>query len=133
MVPLTITIPLWQNRLIPAVREAKRNLRSSQAQLRQTHNLTEYEVRDAYYRFTTAKQVVELHETALIPEAELAFSSDRAGYEAGRISALHLIDSARVSRNTKVSYYEALADALNSFAALERVVGVDLTRQGGSP
>jgi len=133
MVPLKITIPLWQNRLLPALREAKRNLRASQAQLEQTQNLTEYEVKDAFYRFTTAKQIVELHETALIPEADLAFSSDRASYEAGRIGALNLIDSARVSLNTRVSYYEAVAGALKSFAALERVVGIDLTRQGGSP
>jgi outer membrane protein TolC len=133
MVPLKVTIPLWQNRLIPALREAKRNLRASRAQLEQTQNLTEYEVKDAYYRFTTATQVVELHEAALIPEAELAFSSERASYEAGGSSALHFIDSVRVYLNTKVSYYEAVAGALKSFAALERMVGTDLERQGGNP
>ena len=131
MVPLTITLPLWQNRLIPAVREAQHNLRVSQAQLEEVRNLTEYEVTDAYGRFTTAKQLVELHETALVPEAELAFNSDRASYEAGRINALALIDSARVYLNAKVASYEAVADALKSEAALERVVGMDLTRQGG--
>ncbi|MBI3011714.1 MAG: TolC family protein [Candidatus Omnitrophica bacterium] len=126
MVPLKINVPLWQNRLIPSVLEAKRNLRASQAKLAQAENLTEYEVKDAYYRFTAAKQVVEVYQNALIPEAELAFQSDQAGYEAGRVDVLNLIDSERVYLNAQVAYYQALAEALKSFAALERAVGTSL-------
>ncbi len=133
MVPLKINVPLWQNRLIPSVLEAKRKLRASQAKLAQAENLTEYEVKDAYYRFTTAKQVVEVYQTALIPEAELAFQSDQAGYEAGRVDVLNLIDSERVYLNAQVAYYQAFAEALKSFAALERAVGTDLKPQGRTP
>lgn len=133
MVPLKINVPLWQNRLIPSVLEAKRNLKASQAKLAQAENLTEYEVKDAYYRFTAAKQVVEVYQNALIPEAELAFQSDQAGYEAGRVDALNLIDSERVYLNAQVASYQALAEALKSFAALERVVGTELEMPGGRP
>ena len=133
MIPLKITVPLWQNRLIPGVLEAKRNLKASQARLAQEENMAEYEVKDAYYRFTTAKQVVELYNNALIPEAELAFRSDQSGYEAGRMDVLNLIDSERVYLNARVAYYQAVADALKSFAVLERAVGTDLEHQGGQP
>jgi outer membrane protein TolC len=126
MVPIKINIPIWQNRLIPSVLEAKRNLNASQAKLKQAENFTEYEVKDAYYRFTATKQVVEVYQNALIPEAELAFQSDQAGYEAGRVDVLNLIDSERVYLNAHVAYYQALAEALKSFAALERAVGTDL-------
>ncbi|MBI3021441.1 MAG: TolC family protein [Candidatus Omnitrophica bacterium] len=126
MVPLKINVPLWQNRLIPGVLEAKHNLRTSQAKLAQAENLTEYEVKDAYYRFTAAKQIVEVYQNALIPEAELAFQSDQAGYEAGRVDVLNLIDSERVYLNAQVAYYQALAEALKSFATLERSVGTEL-------
>ncbi|MBI3996453.1 MAG: TolC family protein [Candidatus Omnitrophica bacterium] len=132
MVPLKITLPIWQNRLIPSVLEAKRNLNASQAKLKQAENFTAYEVKDAYYRFTAAKQVVEVYQNALIPEAELAFRSDQAGYEAGRMDVLNLIDSERVYLNAQVAYYQALAEALKSFAALERAVGTDLKLTGGS-
>ncbi|MBI4597866.1 MAG: TolC family protein [Candidatus Omnitrophica bacterium] len=133
MVPLKINVPLWQNRLIPSVLEAKRNLRASQARLAQAENLTEYDVKDAYYRFTAAKQVVEVYQNALIPEAQVAFQSDQAGYEAGRVDVLNLIDSERVYLNAQVAYYQALAEAMKSFAALERAIGTDLTSQGGRP
>lgn len=128
MVPLKVTLPLWQNRIIPAVLEAKRNLNASEANLRQAENLAEYEIKNAYYRFTAGRQVVELYENALIPQAKLAFSSDQAGYEAGRTDVLNFLDSEEVYRNAKIAYYQALADALKNFAAIERAVGVDIEK-----
>ena len=126
MIPIKVTLPLWQNRLVPAVREAKRNLTASQADLTQAENLSGYEVRDAYYRFVAAKQVVALYENALLPQAELALHSDQAAYESGRSDALSLIDSERVYLNAKVAYYRAVADAMKSYAGLERAVGTTL-------
>jgi outer membrane protein TolC len=126
MVPLRMTIPLWQNRLVPGVLEAKRNLNASRAQFEQAKNLGEYEVKDAYYRFLAAQQVVALTENALIPEAKLALNSDEAAYEAGQTDALNLIDSERVYLNAKVSYHQALAELLKSYAALEQAVGTEL-------
>ncbi len=132
MVPLKITVPFWQNRLIPRILETKRTVKASEARYEQAENMAEYEVKDAYYRFTTAKQVVDLYENALIPEAELALRSDEAGYEAGRTDVLNLIDSERVYLNAKVSYFQALAEALKSYVAIERAVGVDLNTAGGN-
>lgn len=131
MIPIKITLPLWQNRIGPGVLEAKKNLEASQANLEQTENLTEYEIKNAYYKFTSAKQIVELYENALIPQAEIAFRSDQAGYEAGRTDVLNLIDSEEVYLNSQMAYYNALSDALKSFAALERIVGRDINREGG--
>lgn len=139
MVPLKITVPLWQHRLIPGVLEAKRSLRASEARLAQAQNITEYEVTGAYQRFTAAKQVAEIYEHALIPETDLALHSDQAGYEAGRVDVLNVIDSQRMALNTRIAYYQSLADALKSFAALERAVGTHLpaltedSEAGGQP
>ena len=63
---------------------------------------------------------------ALLPQAKLAFYSDQAGYEAGRTDVLNFLDSEEVYLNAKIAYYQALADALKSFAAIERAVGVDM-------
>ena len=128
MVPLKVTLPLWQNRIIPAVLEAKRDLNASEANLREAENFAEYEIKNAYYRFTAGRQVVELYENALIPQARLAFSSDQAGYEAGRTDVLNFLDSEEVYRNAKIAYYQALADALKNFAAIERAAGIDIEK-----
>jgi len=134
MIPIKVTIPLWQNRIVPEVLEAKRTLAATQAQLKQTANMTAAEVKEAYARFMAARQVAVLAEHALIPEAQLAVRSAQAAYEAGETDALNLIDSQRLYLNAKISYYEAVAETVKSFAALERAVGIDLTsvpRQSG--
>ena len=133
MIPVKVTLPIWQNRILPAIQEAGRNLRASEAGLRDARNTTQYEVRDAYYRYTSARTIVALYENALLPEAELAFHSDQAGYEAGRQDALNLLDSERVHLNAQVAYQQALADARTRFVELERAVGRSLiTREGDS-
>ena len=131
MIPVKVTLPLWQNRVLSSVQEARRNLNASQARFENAQNMSGYEVKDAYFKFTTSKQIVELYENALIPETELAFHSDQAGYEAGKVDILNFLDSERIYLNTKIAYYQARVDALNNFAALERAVGVTLVRQGG--
>ncbi|MBI2093666.1 MAG: TolC family protein, partial [Candidatus Omnitrophica bacterium] len=68
----------------------------------------------------------ELYENALLPEAEMAFYSDRAGYEAGSQDALNLLDSERVYLNAKLAYHQALASLGKSFAELERATGIEL-------
>jgi outer membrane protein TolC len=128
MIPLKFTLPVWQNRIVPMIREAKRNLLASEARLEWEEHLTQYEIKNAYYRFMSAKQIVDLHENALIPQAELVFRSDQAGYEAGKIDVLNLIDSERLYLNAKMAYYQVLAEVMKNFAALERAVGVDLQR-----
>src|SRR3989344_7864849 len=131
MIPLKVTFPLWQNRIAPAVQEAKRNLKAVEAKLEQAENFTDYEIKNAYYRFTSAKKISELYQNALIPEAELAFRSDQAGYEGGKTDILNLIDSERVYLNAKISYYQALNETLKNFAVMERITGTELSKEEG--
>jgi outer membrane protein TolC len=99
--------------------------------------MTEAEVKQAYARFMAARQIAALAEHALVPEAQLAARSAQAAYEAGKTDALNFIESQRLYLNAKISYYDAVAETVKAFAALERTVGVDLTSvsrpPGGSP
>ncbi len=128
MIPLKVTLPLWQNRIGGAIGEANSNFKSSEAKLKETENLSEYEVKRAFYRFTSARQVAELYENALVPQAKVAFRSDQAGYEAGRTDILNYLASERMYLNSNVAYYQAIADVAKSFAALERAVGFDFKK-----
>jgi outer membrane protein TolC len=129
MIPLKVTVPLWQNRIQPAIREARLNFHASEAILKNVENMTDFEIRNAYYQYTTQRKIFDLYENAFIPQAELAFRSDQAGYEAGLVDILNLIDSERVYLNAKVAYYQVMADVLKSYATLERVVGRDLNKE----
>ncbi|OGX06717.1 MAG: hypothetical protein A2Z88_09580 [Omnitrophica WOR_2 bacterium GWA2_47_8] len=126
MIPLKITIPLWQNRIGSGIQESNRNLKSIEAQLKQEENVSQYTIKNAFYRFTSACKIFELYRNALIPQAELAFRSDQAGYEAGKTDILNLLDSEKVYFNAKVAYYQALSDALKNSSLLERATGISL-------
>lgn len=130
MIPVKVTLPIWRNRIDSAIHEAKSNLLAGESQLKEIENAIEYELKNTYYQFVSQKQIVDLHQNALIPQAQIAFNSDKAGYEAGNTDIFHLIESERLLFNAQVSYYQVLANALKSHAALERMVG-DISFKGG--
>ena len=123
MIPIKVTLPLWQNRIGSAIHEARRNLNASEARLEQEENEGEFEIKNAYFQWTAAKQTFDLYDNALIPQAELAFRSDQASYEAGKGDILNLIDSERTLLNARVARLQSLANVFKSFASLERSVG----------
>ncbi len=127
MIPVKITLPIWQNRIGSGIEEAQAHLNAAQAQLSQEENSTEYEVKAAYYRFITAQKTVSLYENALVPQAQLMITSDQAGYEAGHVETTDFVSSRINFLNTKIAYYEALANAWKELAALQKEVGRDLT------
>jgi len=126
MIPVKITLPIWQNRIGSAVEEAHANLDASRQQLQQTQNFTDYEVKAAYYRFVTAQKIVSLYENAFIPQAQIMTGSDEAGYEAGPTGVVFFVSSRVNLFNIQIAYYESLANALKELAALQREAGTDL-------
>ena len=128
MFPLRINIRFLQNKNIPGIQEAQKQIEANQAKVKAAKNTAFYEVKDAYYRFDSAMKITELYETAVIPQAQLALSSDQAGYESGKTDFLNLLDSERVYLNAKLTQVQMLTEALKSHADLVRATGIDLER-----
>ena len=126
MFPLRINLPIWFNKNVPQVQEAQKMLEANQARLEAAKNTSFYEVKDAYYRFDSSTKLVELYETALIPQAKLALTSDQAGYEGGKSDFLNLLDSERVYLNAKLAHIRFLTESLKSYSDLVRAAGLDL-------
>ncbi|MBI4394681.1 MAG: TolC family protein, partial [Candidatus Omnitrophica bacterium] len=126
MFPLRINIPLWPNKNIPQIQEAQKLIEANQAKLTAAKNMTYYEVKDAYYRFDSATKIAELYDTAVIPQAKLALTSDQAGYESGKTDFLNLLDSERVYLNAKLAHIRFLTIALASHSDIVRATGIDL-------
>ncbi len=129
MFPLRFNIPLWQNRIIPEIREAEKMVQANKSKALEAKNTAFYEVKDAYYRFSSAMQIVELYEAALIPEAQLALSADQAGYESGKTDFLNLLDSERVYLNAKLTQVQIFTEALKSHADIVRAAGLGLEQE----
>ncbi len=128
MFPLRINLPIWWNRNVPAIQEAQKIIEANEARLKKARHEAFHEVEEAYYQYDSAMKIVELYETAIIPQAQLALSSDQAGYEAGKTDFLNLLDSERVFINAKLTHIQMLTEALKSHADLVRATGLDFAR-----
>jgi len=86
-----------------------------------------FEVKDNHYKLITAQETIDLYENALMPQAEQSLKSAEAGYVAGKVSFLDLLDAQRVLLKIHFGYWRAIADYAHRLADLERAVGMDLS------
>ena len=133
MFPLKVNLPIWQNRIVPEIQEAKKLEEAQRAKLLAAKNQTFFEVKDAYYRFTSASKIADLYDAAIVPQAKLALSTDQAGYEAGKSLFLDLLDSERIYFNARLSQVQFRAEALRAYADLVWATGLDLESSGKEP
>jgi outer membrane protein, heavy metal efflux system len=88
-----------------------------------------YNVKDAYTLATTAGQLAQLYQKALIPQSSLSLEAAIASYQVGTVDFLTLVDSVVTLLEYQIKYYESLTDFQKALAQLEPFVGIELTRQ----
>lgn len=122
-----VTIPLWfvQNEAF-GVKEMRHELDMLKAEYNMKENTVLFDVRDAYARAEANRKLVELYETAFIPQAEQAANAALKGYDSGSMDFLTLLDSQRVLIEFKMEHYKAIANLRIALADLERAVGIDI-------
>lgn len=99
-----------------SAQRAKENLASTIA----------YNVRDAYTVATTSKRLVQLYESAVIPQAKISLDSSFAAYQVGTGDFLSLIDSLVTLLEYELKYYESQSDYHKALAKLEPILGTEL-------
>jgi outer membrane protein, heavy metal efflux system len=122
-----VKIPLyfWQKQR-PAAAEATASAAAEKQRLENITTLLFFRIKDRYLAATTAGRLVKLYGTTIIPQSSLALESAIAGYEAGKVDFLTLLDNLVTLRNYELSYYEQLSNVEKAIAALEPLVGVTL-------
>jgi len=92
-----VTIPLWYyERQSFGVKEMEADLAMVKAEYKGRENSVLYEVNDAYARVMANKKLIELYETAFIPQARMAADVAMKGYESGTSDFPGLLDSRRM-------------------------------------
>ena len=120
-------VPLWFNRTVPGVREAKANLAAGEALLTNWMNRTAYDVEDWAVKADTASRLVKLYRDTVLPQAGQALKSAQNGYEADRVMFLDLLDSVRMLLRFELEHVRHQANFAQAKAELERVLGVPLS------
>jgi outer membrane protein, heavy metal efflux system len=125
MVGVKIPLYFWQKQR-PALAEATAGAAAERERLESITTLLYLKIKDRYLAATAAGRLAQLYGTTIIPQSTLSLESAIAGYEAGKVDFLTLLDNLVTLRNYELSYYEQLSNVEKAIAALEPLVGVTL-------
>lgn len=124
---LGVTVPLWFfEKNVFSVKEMRSELEMLKAEYAAKQKEVLFDIRDAYARVDANRKLVELYETAFLPQAEETLNASITGYESDRMDFLTLLDSRRTLMDFKLKHYNALLDLRIALADLERTIGADI-------
>lgn len=127
------TLPIWRGRLDAAVREAVARRLAAAHSLEEERNTLAAEVREALFAHRDAQRRVELFRDTLIPKATESLQASLAGYQAGTVSFLDLLDTERTLLEFQLSFERARADRAIGLARLDRLAGRPMPRKPDRP
>lgn len=99
---------------------------SARARLEAQQKTTSFDVQDAYFKLRTARRSLDLYRQDLIPQAEARFAASEAGYRAGKVDFLDLLESERFLLEARVMAAMTEGTVGMQMGRLERAVGTDL-------
>ena len=122
-VGLNMNVPLNQSKRHAAVQEALWRVHKMQAEYDQAVDTVRGDVQAAYARVRGSRRQVELFETKILPAAQDNLSAAQAGYEAGTVDFLRLVEAQRQVLDLREKYQMNVADFHRRVAELQRAVG----------
>jgi outer membrane protein TolC len=126
MVSISVDLPIWQSRIRAGVREAEKMRVSSQAAREAAERQSALEAQDAFFKLQAARQTLALTRTEIIPQAEARFNASEAGYRAGKVDFMDLLESERFLLNVKTMAAMTEGAVGMQAARLERALGTDV-------
>jgi outer membrane protein TolC len=125
MVGMNINVPVYKRKRWAALREANARRTDEQATLESQTNEISFEVEQAYQRVQESEAALKVYKERILPSARHSSEAAHAGYTAGRIDFLRLVESQRQVTSLEGEYYDAVAEYHRRLAELARVVGVE--------
>lgn len=129
-VGMNVNVPLNQTRRHAAVREAMFRLNRMQAEYRQQVDSIRQDVETGLARLDGSRRTVALYTDRILPKARENVESANAGYVAGTVDFLRLIEAQRELIELQEKHQSAIADYHRRRAELERAVGIGARGQG---
>ncbi len=124
---LGVSVPIWfWVKQSSGVKQMKSELDMIKAEYNVMENMALFEVKEAYAKVMAQKKLAEIFAASFVPQAEAALKASLAGYEAGQIDFLNLLDSQRMLLDIKIERNEIFAELEIAKAELEKAVGSDL-------
>ena len=111
------------------IKEKKAERRAAEGALENMKNMVVFEVEETLAEFESNDRTVKIYESSVIPQAQSIMDTALAEYVGGKGNFMAVMEAQRALTEFRHEYYHSLAMREESFAELERVVGVNL--EGG--
>jgi cobalt-zinc-cadmium efflux system outer membrane protein len=122
-----IKVPLYfATKQRAGVQEAAASLAQARSTRESANRDVQARVRDLYARAQAAERLISLYQTAVLPQARLAFESANTAYQVNKVDFLTLLNAFSVTLEYEMRYHEELADFQKAVAELEAVIGEPL-------
>jgi outer membrane protein TolC len=130
-VGMNMNMPIRQDRLAAAVREAQFRVSKLNAEYSQLRDSVNEEVEVAYSRVELYSKSATLYEVTILPTAETNLEAARGAYVSGTIDFLRLMEARRQLIEQQIGYQRSLTELYRSRADLERAVGTRVDSSSG--
>jgi outer membrane protein TolC len=125
-VGFTFNLPLQRERRHAMVAEASSETTMSQEELNALKNSISFSINDLLAQMERRRQLVELYQGGIIPQAEQSLESAVISYKVNKVDFLTLLDGRVNLFNYERELYESQAEYMMRLAQLEAVIGTDL-------
>ncbi len=115
---LGFNIPLWREPRRAMIREAEAGWRETDALVSATRADLEYRVAEAHANASAAREIIDVFETRLIPDADQAHELANVGYAAGDTSFTEVIETWQEQLRYQLQHAAARARLAKADAAL---------------
>lgn len=111
------------------IREKRAQARSAEGAWENMKNMVRLEVEEAWAEFDTERRTVEVFAASILQQAESAAQAAVTEYVTGRGDFLRAMEAENALTEFRHEYFHSLAMREQSFADLERAVGVSLEEE----
>lgn len=116
---VSVSLPVRRERRAAAVADAEAELRAAEARLEATDLQLVRRTRERLIQIETARRVADLYTGGIVPQARLSVEAALAGYEAGRIPFVSVLEALTTLSADRAALVRVLADARRAEASLE--------------
>ena len=119
----TVNLPLHRDRLRQEVAEGEFRVRAARQSQQARRLELSYELQQAYAAAQTARQMLDLYDQAILPQAELARDSAQASYTVGNVDFLTVITNYTAIYSYELDYHRQRADLEIAIARIHGLTG----------
>jgi cobalt-zinc-cadmium efflux system outer membrane protein len=129
---LSIPIPVF-DRNQGNVQEAASRKFKAEDQLIAVKNRIQANLATQYERLSAARQATQSLQSDILPNSQSAFDAANRGFSLGKFNFLDVLDAQRTLYQAKSQYINALLEAHQSIAEIERTLGEVVDHQATKP